>query len=150
MLLGALLAGFLAPAACRQPPRRQKGHGKTSARTQARETAPPDTSRPVARYAANQEDAVTNNDFVVTIYPTLEPRVFTARISYGANEVRQDITMLPKSYYREITLKKGPGEGQCIFGFTDADGKFNEMKLISGSPTSIGIKTLKEYYLSNP
>ena len=109
----------------------------------------PDTSRPVAEYAENLDDQVTNNDFVVRLYPTLEATVFNADIRYGGNEVHQDITMLPSSYYKRIELKKGPLEGTCILGFVDPDGKFNEMKQIAASGTSIEVKTLKEYYLSN-
>jgi hypothetical protein len=109
----------------------------------------PDTSRPVAEYSENLDDQVTNNDFVVRLYPTVEATVFNADIRYGGNEVHQDITMLPSSYYKSIELKKGPSEGTCILGFVDPEGKFNEMKQIAASGTSIEVKTLKEYYLSN-
>lgn len=114
----------------------------------AKHRSPVDTSRPVAQFSNNLDDQVTNNDFKVSLYPTAEETVFKIDIRYGGNEVHQEITMLPHSYYRRIVLKKGDGSGQCILGFVDMDGKFNEMKLITASGTSIGIKTLKEYYLS--
>jgi hypothetical protein len=134
----------------------RSGHGREHKAPEAGRAAAsaakqekPDTSRPVAEYTENLDDQVTNNDFVVRLYPTVEATVFTADIRYGGNEVHQDITMLPQSYYKRIELKKGPSEGTCILGFVDPDGKFNEMKQIVASGTSIEVKTLKEYYLSN-
>lgn len=107
-----------------------------------------DTSKAVATYTANMEDQVTDNDFIVKIFPTSDETLFKADIRYGGNEVQEEISMLPKSYYKRIALKKKTGDGQCILGFTDTEGTFNEMKLITASRTSIGIKTLRTYYLS--
>lgn len=150
----AMFVGILAPGCQSGTQTGTRGKARTGLKTAAdagtsRRESPPDTSRPVAVYEENLEDQVTDNDFRVGLYPTVEATVFEAHIQYGGNVVRQDITVLPKSYYKRLVLKKGPTEGTCIMGFTDPDGKFNKMKLITASGTSIEVKTLKQYYLSN-
>lgn len=150
----AMLIGILAPGCQSGSQTGTRGKARTGLKG-AGEAGPsgtdsqPDTSQPVATYGENLDDQVTDNDFRVGLYPTVEATVFEAHIQYGGNEVHQDITVLPKSYYKRLVLKKGPSAGTCIMGFTDPDGKFNEMKLITASGSSIEVKTLKQYYLSN-
>ncbi|MGH2645900.1 MAG: hypothetical protein ACRDE2_18255 [Chitinophagaceae bacterium] len=109
---------------------------------------PIDTSKPVAAFEANMEDQVNNNDFIVKVFPTSTDDRFRINIQYGANTASDEFNMLPSEYYKKIALVKGENNNECILGFIDNNGKFNKMKLITGSGTSIGIKTLKKYYLS--
>lgn len=153
--VAAMLLLAMVSVGCRQGSRQASGNAASQEKASRRSSKAqqpaeaPDTSKPVAEYSANLNDDVTNNDFIVKLYPTLEQTVFQARIRYGGNEVSQDITMIPKEYYRRIILEKGDEDGTCVLGFEDPDGKFNEMKLITGSGTQIGIQTIKAYYLSN-
>lgn len=107
-----------------------------------------DTSKPVAIFEANMQDQLDNNDFIVKVFPTTEDDKFKIDIQYGGNTASDELKMLPPEYYKKIALTKGSNNNECIVGFTDNDGKFNKMKLITGSGTSISIKTLKAYYLS--
>jgi hypothetical protein len=70
-------------------------------------------------------------------------------IRYGGNRATDEVSMLPPDYYKKIELRKGAVPGQCILGFVDNEGKFNEMTLITASSTRISIRKLKAYYLSN-
>lgn len=107
-----------------------------------------DVNTPVASIELNKEDAVTDNDFTVQVFPTHKKDVFTIEIKYGGNAAKDEVTMLPKSYYKEIALRKGKNANECLLGFIDNKGKFNTMKSITASGTHIGIKTVKAYYLS--
>lgn len=109
---------------------------------------PVDTGKPVAVLSLNEDDEVSDNDFKVEIFPTEKEDIFKISIRYGGNTAGDELTMLPKSYYEKIALKKGKDGNECIVGFVDTKGKFNEMKSITASGTYIGIKTLKAYYLS--
>lgn len=107
-----------------------------------------DINKPVAAIELNKNDAVTDNDFIVQVFPTRKPNVFSIQIKYGGNAAKDEMTMLPKSYYKEIALRKGKNPNECLLGFIDKKGKFNTMKSITASGTHIGIKTVKAYYLS--
>lgn len=107
-----------------------------------------DTTKPVAVFEANMRDQLDNNDFIVKVFPTAEDDKFKIDIQYGGNTASDELKMLPPEYYKKIALTKGNNSNECIVGFIDKDGKYNKMKLITGSGTSIIIKTLKAYYLS--
>lgn len=107
-----------------------------------------DTTKPVATFEANMQDQLDNNDFIVKVFPTTEDDKFKMDIQYGGNTASDALKMLPPEYYKKIVLTKGNNNDECIVGFIDNDGNFNKMKLITGSGTSISIKTLKAYYLS--
>lgn len=108
----------------------------------------PDINTPVVTFEANTEDEVTDNDFIVKVFPTNTTDVFEVEIRYGGNVAKDDVTMVPKEYYKKISLRKGSNDNECILGFIDTEGNFKEMKSITASSTKIGIKTLKAYYLS--
>jgi hypothetical protein len=110
---------------------------------------PADTTEPVVIYSQNLDDQVTDNDFIVKVYPTLQDDQFRLVIRYGANRATDEVSTLPPQYYTSIQLRKGASPGQCILGFVDKKGVFNEMTLITASSTRIGIRKLKAYYLSN-
>jgi hypothetical protein len=107
-----------------------------------------DIHQPVAVFEQNMQDKVTDNDFIVKVFPDSIPNQYRLEIHYGGNEAQDNVTMLPRKYYKKIELRKGETDQECIFGFRDTEGKFNEMKLISVSGTQISIKTLRTYYLS--
>lgn len=107
-----------------------------------------DTTKPVATFEENMQDQVTDNDFIVKVFPAAADDKFKIDIQYGGNTASDEFDMLPPEYYKKIALIKGDDNNECILGFIDKDGKFNKMKLITGSGTSISIKTLKAYYLS--
>lgn len=128
--------------------RRNHGGRETTAKTRAGH-APADTTTPVVIYSQNLDDQVTDNDFVVKVYPTLRDDQFRLVIRYGGNKATDEVSMLPPEYYTRIQLRKGASPGQCILGFVDTKGVFNEMTLITASSTRISIRKLKAYYLSN-
>lgn len=145
--MGLMGAIFVFATACQQPiPGKRKRHGKNHQATQKMVV---DTLKPLAVFTDNMEDAVTDNDFSVKVFATGKTDIYRAMIRYGGNEVHDEIDMLPREYYKRIVLKPGAEHGQCIIGFDDPQGKFNEMKLITASGTRIGIKTLRAYYLTN-
>lgn len=108
-----------------------------------------DTTKPVVIYSQNLADRITDNDFIVRVYPTAQEDEFRLEIRYGGNRATDQVSMLPPDYYKKIELRKGAMPGQCILGFVDNEGKFNQMTLITASSTRISIRKLKEYYLSN-
>lgn len=128
-----------------QPDRKEKKSEQKKTETVEQKL---DTNQAVATYETNTEDNVTNNDFIVKVFPTNTTDVFEIDIQFGGNAARDNVTMVPKAYYKKISLKKGNSDNECILGFIDTEGKFNEMRSITGSSTKIGIKTLKAYYLS--
>lgn len=107
-----------------------------------------DLAKPVATFEVNMQDPLNNIDFIVKVFPTMDDDKFKIDIQYGANTASDELKMIPSEYYKKISLIKGNNNNECIVGFIDNSGRFNKMKLITGSGTSISIKTLKAYYLS--
>ncbi len=105
-----------------------------------------DLNKPVATYQANMEDEVTNNDFTVQVYPTENPKTFKVDIQFGGNKAQDKADFPPPQYFDKISLKKGDKPNSCILGFIGKKGKFNELKEIVCTTTSIKINTLKAYY----
>lgn len=112
------------------------------------EKNPVDVNKAVATFTQNMDDEVTNNDFIVNVYPTTTQNYYKVVIEYGANKAQDKIEFPPRQFYKEIALRKGKTNGECILGFIGNDGEFNEMNLISGSTTQIKIKALKAYYFT--
>ncbi len=109
---------------------------------------PVDLSKPVAVYQANKEDAATNNDFTVEVYPTKDPKKFRVAMLFGENKAEDYVAFPDPQYYKEVALRKSQKANSCLLGFVGKDGKFNEMKEISGSTTQIKITSLKAYYFT--
>lgn len=107
-----------------------------------------DTGNPVASFSANMDDVETNNDFVVKVYPAKKPKQYKITIQFGANHAQDEVDFPPKQYYKEIALRKGSTNDECLLGFIDNNGDFKEMKLISCTTTQIKIKSLKAYYFT--
>lgn len=125
-------------------------HAERAAEKKTREDhVATDTTKPVVIYSQNLADKVTDNDFIVKVYATGRNDAFRLDIRYGGNRATDEVSMLPPDYYKKIELRKGAVPGQCILGFVDNEGKFNEMTLITASSTRISIRKLKAYYLSN-
>ncbi len=109
---------------------------------------PVDTGTPVAVYRANDTDVATNNDFLVKVYPTQDPKRFRVEMQFGENRAEDYVAFPDPQYYKEVALQKSDKANSCLLGFIGKDGKFNEMKEISGSTTQIKVTSLKAYYFT--
>lgn len=151
IVCGLLLAGIFLTG-CRFGEQQKKGKTAKKHKTEATrskkksEKKTVDLNKPVAVYRANKEDAATNNDFIVKVFPTNDPETFKVAIDFGENKAQDNIKFPDPKYYKKVALRKSEHPNACILGFIGKDGKFNEMKEISGSTTQIGIKGLKAYY----
>jgi hypothetical protein len=102
---------------------------------------------PLAVFRSNLQDAVTDNDFIVKIFPLADGKMIRLDIRFGGNEVEDSVQMLPPDYYKKMAIHPGSDSNNCIVGFIDNDNHFREMIQIFGSPTAINLKTLHEYFL---
>ncbi len=107
-----------------------------------------DLNKPVAVFSANKADEVTNNDFIVRVFPTEDPQEFKVEIQFGNNKAQDKVNFPPPKYMKKVVLKKGSRENTCILGFMGNEGKFNEMKEIVCTTTTIKINALKAYYFT--
>lgn len=106
------------------------------------------TGKLAATFRLNMDDAVTNNDFIVNVYPENKTSQYKLVIQYGGNYAQDVVDFPPEKFIQKIELRKGNTNSECILGFIDNNGDFREMKLISCTTTQIKIKSLKAYYFT--
>jgi hypothetical protein len=151
LLNAVCLMGLLTMGCNNNTKKDHSGAGDSVAVTKlpsGKQEATTDTSEPEVIYRQNMNDQVTDNDFVVKLYPTSKADVFRLDIHYGGNAASDEVSMLPREYYKRFELRRGASDQECILGFIDPEGKFNKMTMITGSGTSIAIRKLKAYYIT--
>lgn len=120
--------------------------GESNTTKKKKQKQPVDLNKPVAVYRANEDDAATNNDFVVKVYPTKNVEQFKVVMNFGKNSAQTNIKFPNPKYFKKVALRKSDTANACLLGFIGKDGSFNEMKKIVCTSSQIKVNSIKAYY----